>query len=151
MDRAARAEDGRIIGNRIKALRVREGLSRADIARRIGVDVTAVAGWEAGKYWPRQRHRASLARLLGTGLEALFSNQKDTTTLPVLAVLVDTLTDLPVVLDELLARTQRCMRVMHTATPMRRRLMLSKNFAVIFRLDCSIARWKYNAWKFSTI
>jgi transcriptional regulator with XRE-family HTH domain len=109
------AKTAAVIGNRIKTFRIREGLSRAEVARRIGVDVTAVAGWEAGKYLPRQSHLSTLARLLGTDPAILASERPDRDQHAIQAALIDTITDMPKLLDELLARTQKTLRALRVA------------------------------------
>lgn len=45
-------------------LRTAGGLSRADIARALGVTTSTVTGWETGKSDPAKKHRAAYARLL---------------------------------------------------------------------------------------
>jgi transcriptional regulator with XRE-family HTH domain len=106
-----------IIGDRIKFLRLRGGHSRLSVARRLSVDATAIAAWEAGKYLPRQSHRISLARFLGIDISALFKETPDEVSAPVSAALVDTLNELPGLLEELLSRTRRTVRALRVAAP----------------------------------
>jgi transcriptional regulator with XRE-family HTH domain len=105
------------IGARIKRLRQLQGLSRQDIAVKVRVDVTAVSGWEAGKYAPRPSHRLALARALETDIDALFSTAPDAETQPVRAAVVDTLGELPSLLVQLLGRTQNRLQALRLAAP----------------------------------
>ena len=57
----------------IEALRKIRGLTQAELAKRIGVDQTAVHMWEAGKTTPRLPHLKLLARELDCSLDDLVS------------------------------------------------------------------------------
>lgn len=110
-------EDGRIaIGRRIKRLREHKGLSRQQIATHLAVDLTAVAAWEAGKYLPREGRRVRLAGLLGTDLGTLFAEEQQPSPGSG-AVLVDTLSELPGLLRELLEHTERRLGAFRIAAP----------------------------------
>lgn len=50
---------------RFKKARLRKGYTRQDIAQKLHVNVTAVAGWETGKFLPRENKRLALEHLLG--------------------------------------------------------------------------------------
>ena len=55
----------------------RTGLSRAALARRLGVTPGAVSHWAAGRHQPRTAHLVALARLGGVSLESLISVPPD--------------------------------------------------------------------------
>jgi len=106
-----------IVGTRIKRLRQTQGLSRQELARFLRVDVTAVAAWEAGKYMPREKHRAALSRALSTEIGILFNGSADDELVRYSATLVQTLEDLPTLLLNLLDRTRNTLRTFRLAAP----------------------------------
>jgi transcriptional regulator with XRE-family HTH domain len=53
-------------GERLRAWRMREGLSFDEVARRYGIDERTWAGWEAGRPVVQERHRTLLHRLIGS-------------------------------------------------------------------------------------
>lgn len=55
----------------------RTGLSRAALARRLGVTPGAVSHWATGRHQPRTAHLVALARLGGVSLESLISVPPD--------------------------------------------------------------------------
>ncbi|HUO98557.1 MAG TPA: helix-turn-helix transcriptional regulator [Rhizomicrobium sp.] len=103
------------VGKRIRRLRQRKGYSRSDLARRLKVDVSSIAGWEAGKRLPRDPHRARLARALDCDLSVLLSTAEDTVH-PLNATLIETVSDLPAILAEK-ARSVKIMRAMRLSSP----------------------------------
>jgi transcriptional regulator with XRE-family HTH domain len=107
----------RAVGARIKRLREAKGLSRRELAARLSVDITSLSGWEAGKRLPRERYRLKLAHLLGTNLGSLFAPTTDRQPEPVAASIIDTMDDLPKVLNDLLARTCKRLRALRVAAP----------------------------------
>lgn len=109
--------DGRLaIGRRIKRLRENKGLSRQKVANHLAVDLTAVAAWEAGKYLPREGRRVRLAALLGLDVGTLFAENQEPPPAKS-ACLVDTLSELPAVLRELVEQTQHSVRGLRIAAP----------------------------------
>jgi transcriptional regulator with XRE-family HTH domain len=54
-------------GGRLQDARLRAGLTRAQLARCIGVRSSTVGGWEAGRSRPRGRYRERLQSVLGVG------------------------------------------------------------------------------------
>lgn len=56
----------------IQALRESAGLSKADVARHLGVDLSAVCHWESGKAIPRADKLPEMADLFGCTIDALF-------------------------------------------------------------------------------
>jgi transcriptional regulator with XRE-family HTH domain len=61
------------VGLRIRRLREGKGLSRLQLARKLGVDVSSLSGWESGKRLPRESVRLRLAGLLDCRLPVLMS------------------------------------------------------------------------------
>ena len=59
------------LGERIKALRRRAGLSQEQVAEQVGVSRQAVAKWEAGQSAPSTENLRKLAQVLQVGLEEL--------------------------------------------------------------------------------
>lgn len=47
----------------IKDLRLREGMTQQEIAKRLEVDQTAVSNWELGKSVPLPKYRKKLCRI----------------------------------------------------------------------------------------
>ena len=55
----------------LRAARLRAGLSRVEVAQRVGVSEATVKGWENGTRAPKATSHAALAKALGVGFEAL--------------------------------------------------------------------------------
>jgi transcriptional regulator with XRE-family HTH domain len=105
------------VGQRIQRLRKTRGLSRRELAERLHVDVTSLAGWEAGKRLPRDGARLDLARQLGSDVEALFALGAETASPVLAASVVDTVEDLPELLMDLTRNTKNRMRALRLAAP----------------------------------
>lgn len=60
---------------KVRELRESQGLSQMDLAYRVGVHVNSLAGWEAGRWFPRRKHLEKLAQHLGVNVPALFYQQ----------------------------------------------------------------------------
>lgn len=58
-------------GARLQRLRVRKGLSQADIAAHLGVSAPSISGWEKGRARPKNARLDALAELLGVSLDEL--------------------------------------------------------------------------------
>lgn len=56
------------VGGRLQDARLRAGLTRAQLARCIGVRSSTVGGWEAGRSRPLRRHQQRLQSVLGAGV-----------------------------------------------------------------------------------
>jgi transcriptional regulator with XRE-family HTH domain len=56
------------VGGRLQDARLRAGLTRAQLARCIGVRSSTVGGWEAGRSRPGRRYRERLESVLGVGV-----------------------------------------------------------------------------------
>lgn len=104
------------IGHRIKRLREGLGLSRQQIAAHLEVDLTAVAAWEGGRYLPREGRRVQLAALLNIDVASLFAEEQAPAPANG-AVLVDTLSELPGLLRQLLETTQTSLKALRLAAP----------------------------------
>lgn len=105
-------------GAHIRRLREQNGLSRADLARRLKVDITAVAAWENDRYLPRSDRRAALAALLQLPLDKLFAQDgaigRDGSGN---ADLVDTLTAIEPLLLDLLDKSRHHIKALRIAAP----------------------------------
>lgn len=62
-----------VLGDRLARLRRARGLSKTDLAGRLGVTVTSICYWEQGRSRPRLARLQSLAELLGTSPAELLS------------------------------------------------------------------------------
>jgi transcriptional regulator with XRE-family HTH domain len=103
-------------GLRIRRLRESKGLSRRVLASELGVDVTALASWEGGKYLPRDGHRGALVAALDTTIGALFAEGAGRHSALISAELIDTITELEPLLSELIPQT-RILRALRIAAP----------------------------------
>lgn len=106
-----------LVGERIRAARQARGLSRAELARKLDVDSSAIAAWETGRNLPRATRRVSLARILSVDVQQLFSEIADKQQEILEAKIVSALPDMPSSLLTLLSRTQRRLRIVHPAVP----------------------------------
>jgi transcriptional regulator with XRE-family HTH domain len=61
------------LGDRLCRLRRLKGLSKTDLAERLGVTVTSICYWEQGRSRPRLARLQQLAELLGTSPAELLS------------------------------------------------------------------------------
>lgn len=108
---------GQRVAGRIRRLREARDLSRRDVADALKVDVTAIAGWEAGRYLPRVGHRGALAAMLGTDCARLFDEGQEPVIGGPSASLLDTIADLEPLLVKLVAGTRHCLRALRIAAP----------------------------------
>lgn len=105
------------IGRRIRRLRETRGISRQQLATHVGVDLTAVAAWEGGKYLPREGKRVRLAAYLGLDVASLFAEDMTAPAAKSGALLVDTLAELPTLLTELAEDAERELKAFRIAAP----------------------------------
>lgn len=56
---------------KIRELRVREGLTQAQLAKKMNVDQSAVSLWESGKTAPMRKLHKKLAKVLNCTIEDL--------------------------------------------------------------------------------
>lgn len=61
----------------LRALRTKRGLSRTDLAARIGVMYETLVAWEAGRQDPRADSLAALSAVLGCSVDALFASPSE--------------------------------------------------------------------------
>lgn len=106
-----------VIGCRLKKIREGQGISRRSLAKSLGVDVSSLAGWEAGVRLPREALRPAVARALGLEASVLFAPREDPEPGLPMVSLVDTVTELPDLLLELTRRTRRTLRALRVAAP----------------------------------
>jgi len=104
------------LGSRIRYLREAKGLSRAALARKIGVDVSSIAGWESGKRLPRDTVRTRLARALERDLSELMSPGPEELE-PAKISLLDVSEDFPALFAECARKTKRTIRTTRLASP----------------------------------
>ena len=116
MGKEASAAPSAAVGKRIRRLRETKGYSRHELARKLRVDVSSIAGWEAGKRLPRDIHRARLARALECDLATLLSPVEDSTE-PLRSMLIDTVNDLPHLMAECARNAKRSLRAIRLASP----------------------------------
>lgn len=80
MGRHKCVEWGIVNGARVKALRIRKGLSQVYIANKLGISRQSVQNWELGKYGPQDDKLRGLAFLLNATIEELTEAGTETTT-----------------------------------------------------------------------
>lgn len=78
MGRHKTIEWGIVNGARVKALRIRKGLTRVYIANKLGISRQTVQNWELGKYGPQDDKLRGLAFLLNATIEELTGKQAST-------------------------------------------------------------------------
>jgi transcriptional regulator with XRE-family HTH domain len=116
MAKANKTAPYKTVGKRIRDLRCLRGVSRSELAAKLKVDVSSLAGWERGVRLPRVEKRVGLARALGCDLGALFEAGKTGPLAPVTAIVVDTLDDMPSLLAECTRKARRLFRVFRMAS-----------------------------------
>ena len=90
-----------LIGDRIKELRVKLGLSQGELGSRVDTDSTIISRWETNRVRPSQKYIVSLAKALGTSTDYLLGKTDEHQT-----VADNTLTSEPVVSGETTPYTQ---------------------------------------------
>ena len=66
-----------LIGDRIKELRNKLGLSQSELGNRIETDGSVISRWETNKTRVSQRYIVKLAKALGTSTDYLLGEQND--------------------------------------------------------------------------
>jgi transcriptional regulator with XRE-family HTH domain len=115
MAKAKKAAPHKIVGKRIRNLRCARGVSRSELASKLKVDVSSLAGWERGVRLPRIDKRVALARVLGCDPNALFEFEAADLRAPVTATVIDTMMDLPDLLAECTRNARRLFRTLRLA------------------------------------
>ena len=72
---ATRSDDGETIHNRIPVLRAERGMSRHDLAERIGVNYQTIGYIERGEYNPSLELAFRIAEVFQLPIEAVFSRK----------------------------------------------------------------------------
>ena len=109
-------EERASFGACLRSLRESRMLSRSEIATALHVDITTVRGWENDRYRPRPPKLNTLAKLLAISpkqLQPVGSARAPFQT----TRLVDTLSELPDLLDQLLDRTTKLLKALRIAAP----------------------------------
>ena len=60
---------------KIKAYRKECGMSQAELAKRVGVERSAVAKWESGKSLPQAAHLVKLAEIFGCSVDEILGRK----------------------------------------------------------------------------
>lgn len=104
------------VGKRIRSLREAKAISRKELATKLRVDVSSLAGWEHGMHLPRENVRGALARALGCDRASLFPSDGGDSA-AVAAATVDTIDELPALLVDCTRKTRRLLRALRIAAP----------------------------------
>lgn len=104
------------IGSRIRRLREAKGLSRNQLAHRISVDVSSIAGWEGGKRLPRETIRTRLARTLDCELSLLFSQEAEAME-PTSVSIINVTSEFPDVFAECARNVRHTVRAVRLSSP----------------------------------
>lgn len=59
----------------IRNLRLKAGLTQAELAKKLDVDQTAVSRWESGETTPLRKMHKKLAKVLGCKVDDLFKKE----------------------------------------------------------------------------
>jgi transcriptional regulator with XRE-family HTH domain len=73
LEDTAQSASFEVLGERLARLRRAQGLSKTDLADRLGVTVTSICYWEQGRSRPRLARLHELAAMLGTTPTELLS------------------------------------------------------------------------------
>lgn len=71
------SEDTATFGDRLAAAREQAGLDQAELAKRLGVKTSVIAGWEEDRKEPRANRLTMLAGILGISLSWLMTGVGD--------------------------------------------------------------------------
>ena len=58
----------------LKELRERSNLTRAQVAKKLNVDLSCVTHWELGDWRPARKYHKKLARMYGVTVDELFES-----------------------------------------------------------------------------
>lgn len=62
----------------LKELRERSNLTRAQVAKKLNVDLSCVTHWELGDWRPARKYHKKLARMYGVTVDELLSEDSST-------------------------------------------------------------------------
>lgn len=106
----------RSVGSRIRRLREAKGLSRNELAHKIAVDVSSIAGWENGKRLPRENIRTRLAHVLGCELPVLMSPGSEPAE-PTAISVIDVTSEFPRIFAERAREVRHTLRALRLSSP----------------------------------
>lgn len=58
----------------LRELRERSGLTRAQVAKKLNVDLSCVTHWELGDWRPLRKYHKTLAKMYGVTVDELFES-----------------------------------------------------------------------------
>lgn len=64
--------EGRTQKLTLRELRERSGLTRAQVAKKLNVDLSCVTHWELGDWRPARKYHKKLAKMYGVTVDELF-------------------------------------------------------------------------------
>lgn len=70
-----RGDEGRTIHNRVRVVRAEVGISRAELAARVGVNPQTIGALERGDHYPSLNLAMSICEVFDVPIEAVFSRQ----------------------------------------------------------------------------
>jgi transcriptional regulator with XRE-family HTH domain len=100
-------------GELLRERREAKGFSRTNLAQLLNIDVTALAAWESGKYQPRNHRRTALAQALDLDPKNLFGGGSAAAEVTA----IDTMDEMPRMLEDNLARTRKSLKAFRIAAP----------------------------------
>ena len=65
------------LGNKIKEIRTKFGLTQEDLAEKLNVSRQAIAKWESGNGIPDTENLKTISKLFGTSIDTLLDNEAD--------------------------------------------------------------------------
>lgn len=66
--------EGRTQKLALRELRERSGLTRAQVAKKLNVDLSCVTHWELGDWRPLRKYHKKLAKMYGVTVDELFES-----------------------------------------------------------------------------
>lgn len=61
----------------LRELRERSGLTRAQVAKKLNVDLSCVTHWELGDWRPLRKYHKKLAKMYGVTVDELFESKEE--------------------------------------------------------------------------
>jgi transcriptional regulator with XRE-family HTH domain len=106
----------RFVGAHIRRLREAKGLSRNELAHKIAVDVSSIAGWENGKRLPRETIRTRLAQVLDCALPELMAPHAEPA-VPAAVSILDVTHEFPQLFAECARTVRHTLRALRLSSP----------------------------------